>query len=113
MSNFIKEAKQIRRLGNRIFKAEHSFTADHIEDGLKHLFRLNRSVENIVDECINLIKRADAEHPLNEGLNVIRHYIDSIPVEIRFWVESETLVYFNFFAQHSGRFFSNIIEFIN
>lgn len=57
-----------------------------------------------------MIQEADANKMLIQGSNIIRTYINNIPIEVRTYLEEGVLLSIDTLAEHSERVINNLVN---
>jgi hypothetical protein len=114
LEELTRSGNQIRALHEKGFDLLHIFSDKHIKG---HVLKINGMPKNVVDaaksisiEMIDIVKKVDNCSLFTKGPNTIRTAINGTPVEIRLFIENNTLMKINLFVEHSDRIFENVIK---
>jgi hypothetical protein len=107
LDDLAKNGNKVKNIGDNVFKVAHTFSDKHIKN---NILNVSKTVEQTAVECINVIKKADAANLLVEGVNNIHTFVNDIPLEIRLFIEEDTLMYFNGFVGHSARNVKHLVK---
>jgi hypothetical protein len=112
--------KKLTESGNKIkavtdvaFDIEHIFSKDHIRSNLLKIDGVSKSAvdaaKNISVDIVKILQEIDGRNLLREGPNTIRTAIRGAPIEIRLFIENNTLRNVDAFAGYSARSLKNVI----
>lgn len=107
LDTLIRHAKQIKGEQASMQDIEHIFSRKHLSNGL---MRFAERAEDIYLIAIQLIKEADADEKLTQGSNIIRTFINDIPIEVRIYLQDNILLGVDTFLGHSPRTINNLVN---